>query len=343
MRELSACFFLLCIVSLSACDQTGDSVSGDYRQRIERILETDVAVNNGIIDVTYPARRQLKVATLPSVLSIREFLSLRQCQLHTVIAQRNSLIGKVAPSSQLLFNDLQILHHAPACIVSLEKNKKTGLAKKLNLYYQTKQQQILVSAWQAILGERENAEFWRFKRQPATYPLRLNTDSVTSIKVLLKFVERIRQGDYSFEPAQTANIEHALQQLSFGDAGQLLKRLQQLDANLSGANKAIEQRLKKPLCYNGKPSPQAKFLDRVVTHFFAAKVQVNAVQLHQRYAQLMPPYLSLEQALSMASPLVYREWKDNRDQLMAQALTSSKQHVGMLQRLFEQCGITVGR
>lgn len=196
---------------LAACDKN-DDVAFDYQQRVQTILETrvkELGVRSlGDDGSRYPRKRVLdeQQSQLQSSISIREFLSLRQCELHLVIAKRNSLIGKVAPASQLLFNDLQILNTAPKCIDQLVKGNNQLMAEKLINYVEQKESLIIIALWKAILGSRENTLFWHERSQPNDYPLTLNSDVAKNIKQLTQFVQKVKQQNYEFIEIGRAHV-----------------------------------------------------------------------------------------------------------------------------------------
>ena len=128
-------YLVMLILLLSACDVAIEP-SSDYQKRIQNILSVDVSLEK-FDRLTYPRQRLLvkQDRKKKNSISIREFLSLRECKLHLVLAQRNSLIGKVAPASQLMFNDLQILEYIPECIEQLVEKNNTLMAQKLESYF----------------------------------------------------------------------------------------------------------------------------------------------------------------------------------------------------------------
>jgi len=337
--RLAALYFLL--LFLSACSNSETTASGEYLQRLQRVLDVKIDLQKPPT-LDFPSARSLKFDQVESALTIREFLSLRQCKLHTIIAQRNSLIGKVAVPSQLLFNDLNILKYIPACIETLRAEKQFKLADKLVTYQQLKISNIDQALWQAILGQQENASFWRIRQQPLDYPQSFNNKAAESLRALAVFIEAVQGGDYDFDQKQSDQIEYHLQQLNFSDAGMLYRRLAELRTNLSIANQTIAARLEKPLCLTGLPTQKARYFKNVVNQFFIGEVQVDAVHLGQRYEQLLSDYLLLEQRLWKATPKVYQQWKLKRDQDLQLALSASKAHVSYIKKLFDQCGLSVG-
>ena len=336
--------FLILIIFLSACHLDIES-SKDYQKRLQNILEVDIKFIDEIEPLTYPRKRLLykQKPKIKNDISIREFLSLRECKLHLVIAQRNSLIGKVAPASQLLFNDLKILEHTPECIEQLLKKNNEDMAQKLESYFESKKSDVVYSLWSAILGSSENASFWQVRPQPDNYPFALNKESMPSIAAIIKFVEKIKQADYHFSEEETNEVEKHLNAIQSGDGGYLFTKLSALEKNLELANQAIQQRIDKPLCFNARPIEKAKYFENVVNLYFIDKVQIEAVHLTQRYQQLIPNYLKLESSLTEGMPKAYKEWKKQRDQQFELSLNASKKHVSQVQLLFKQCGLIPGR
>ena len=217
------------------------------------------------------------------------------------------------------------------------------MKNKLEVYLAEKQQKIIISLWRAILGSKENAQFWRPNEQPENYPQALNQESVDDIKVLTKFVEKIKSGQFNFSKQQQNEIEKALKGLQNGDAGFLFHQLQEQADALQVANKSIEARIKKPLCFTDNSTEKARYFRNVVNKFFIEQVQAYAVSLNQRYTQLMDVYLELESKLETGSSKQYEKWKAQRDKRFTEYLNSTKEHVQYVQKLYKQCGLQVSR
>lgn len=321
---------VLCL-SVSAC-QPDRSSSDDYLKRLENVLETtgqasDIAVSK------FPAPRDLKINFEPSELSIREFLSLRECKLHNTIAQRNSLIGKVARPSQLLFNDIRILEQGPDCLNILEN---ATLSKKLNTFLDKKRNEITRSLWYGLLAQNEHTKFWSLS------DTQLNTGVTTSLDALSLFVTNVQTGRFDFNDQQFNDIEQHLGKLRFANGGLLLKRYAQLINTMNRANSAVQQSLAKPLCLSGKPTTKAHYLKTVVNKYFIAKVQREAIELNALSAKLMSSHHKLEQQLLAKANRAYKEWVQQRNKLLKLGKTATTTHAKLLQRLYEQCGIEVG-
>ncbi len=333
----------LLFVFLSACSNNNAPYS-DYSQRLSNVLEINLATAE-ITTVTarYPNFTTPKLDTVYSQknrISIREFLGLRQCKLHTVIAQRNSQMGKVATASQLLKNDLAILDTGPHCLRVLEES---DLKKTLSQYLSAKRQQLPTVLWNALLAQAEYRTLWRQRSHDASYPDTVSSASVVDDLVLLDtFVRRVLSGDYKVSEAQFSHIELALGRIRHGDAGQLLSELLQLQSALQIANTVVESRLTQKLCLQATPTPKAKHVQNVVNKFFITNVQARAVKLQQRHQALMPAIHSLEGLLLKYANTDYQQWVSQRNQLLKSGLRAAQQHANKLQALYKQCGLTVG-
>lgn len=328
---------LLQALLLSACSQQPDIYS-DYISRLENVLDTH-ANKQPLSIPRFPNARDLEDDVTGETISIREFLSLRECKLHTVLAHRNSQIGKLAKPSQRLFNDLDILASGPACVAKI---KDRTLAKKLESYLADKQQNIGKVLWNAILSENENRSFWSLDDTNKRYPYELKQETIPSIKALNVFVKSVLNKQYVYHENDYRQIEKHLGILRFGDGGTLLSRYAKLSVSLQQGNALIEQRLERPLCRQSQPTTSARYFQNVVNKFFVEKLQKNTVLLNQREAQLMPSYRQLESQLLKHSPSRYQQWASDRNKIIANGRTATKRHAQVIHRMYVQCGLTVG-
>ena len=329
---------LLALLFLGGCSTEAD-VGSDYIKRLENILDVQATLAAQPLP-EFPSTRLLTVNEVKQVISVREFLSLRECKLHTVLAHRNSLIGKFSQPSQALFSDLDILATGPAC---LEKIDDKALAKKLADFLSDKKTRIAGTLARAILGEAENRSFWSVSATSDNYPGRLQQETIPSIRALSSFAESILAGNYTFSAQEYRQIERHLGQLRFGDGGLLLSRYLMLGNNLEHGSALIKKRLERPLCLNSEPTQKAVYFQNVVNKLFIQQLQRQAVLYSQRKDHLLPSYLQLEALLIAYMPITYRQWAHSRDEIFARGELASKLHAQTIQTLFKQCGLTAGK
>ena len=338
------CLLLGCAL-INACGTEPTPVH-DYLTRLSNVLEVPIDSHANSSKETstthfpsFPKPRNLQFSAIKGELSIREFLSLRECKLHTTIAHRNSLIGKVSSASQRLFSDLRILQQGPECITQLGESV---LAKKLQQFLDLKQSQIQQTLWSALLAQNEHRKFWQANDYDPRYPTIIEIETSNSLNALAVFSRNILIGKYDFSDAEFTSVEQHLGQLRFGDGGRLLSRyLEQLN-KLNIANNIIRTRLKRPLCFEQKTNTQARYFDNVIRTYFILNVQRNAVQLNQRAETLITAHQQLEEPLLQYANKDYQEWVNRRNSLLSQAKTATTEHVKLIQKLYAQCNLTPG-
>jgi len=329
---------LLAFLLLGGCSAESN-LGSDYTARLENVLDVQVTFTAQPLP-EFPAARQLNVSEAKKAISVREFLSLRECKLHTVLAHRNSLIGKFSEPSQALFSDLDILATGPAC---LEQIDDKALANKLNGFLADKKTRIANTLARAILGEAENRSFWSVSSLRDNYPEQLQQETIPSIQALDAFADAILKGKYTFSKQEYRLIERHLGHMRFGDGGMLLSHYFMLANSLEHGNALINERLKRPLCLTDQPSQKAMYFQNVVNQRFIQQLQRRAILLKQRKDQLMPTYLQLEMRLIDYAPEAYQQWVHARDQLLSRGENASKLHARTIQALFRQCGLTAGK
>lgn len=323
---------LILAALLTACTPSTNPVD-DYVQRLESVLDVSGQASE-ISAPVFPKPRDLKIEFEASELSIREFLSLRQCKLHTTIAERNSAMGKVANQSQTLFNDIRILAQGPACLEALDN---AVLVKKLRVFLAKKTTELDKSMWQGLLAQTEHAKFWSVVNPEP------NETTSAALTALAKFVNAVQSGHYNFNDQEFDQIEQHLGALRFANSGLVLQRNVRLINAMRRANSAIEQRLARPLCLNNKPTTKATHLQRVVTKYFISNVQRNAVDLNRLSNTLMEQYRDLEAPLIAAATPSYQDWAKQRDAVLMLGASATTNHAKLLQKLYRQCGLKVGK
>jgi len=330
---------LIAVLTLvSGCTDSLSNVE-DYKDRLENVLNRKADDLNKEVQLTFPSAKDLAVQAPEFELSIREFLGMRTCQLHTVIAQRNSQLGKVATDSQRLFNDLEILSLGPACV---DKLGESTLANKLSSFLTKKEAHLNTALWQALLASKEHKSFWHDKTFSENYPNDLGLTLDKELRVLSRFVTRVLSGERNVSQHQRDDVERALGQLRLGDGGHLLAEFNALARGLDQANTVIQKRLATPLCHSQQGTQQARYFSNVVNQYFIAKVQTQSVGLEQRAQALMPLINNIEKPLLRHATTAYKNWAHARDTQLRRGRAAMLNHVKLIQMLYQQCGLDAG-
>jgi hypothetical protein len=380
VNSASRLLLTLCLVFglsvLGGCKK--DTVVDDYVSRLQNVLDIDdsslalFSEANSVNQNTYlrpPSRRELILPLSAPKISIREFLALRQCELHLVIAHRNSLMGKVAENSQLFLNDLDILHTGPKCLnilkndsqqideqaqelnaKNIEKIKETEqsvdteLVTKLQTFLSTKKQEIKSAYWNATIASKEYQSFWSIGSLAENYPNELKRNTAEDFDQLIKLVAQFEQDQFELSDQDKKAFENTLGNIRLGDGGQLLLEYEKLQKGLLKANAIIQYRLQsgQHLCLSAQPNSKANNFQNVVLNYFIANVQSFAVQLDKRRLQILPIIESFESVFSEIAPKIFLKWQQQRHNLLKESKQVLTQHALLINELFKQCGLQAG-
>lgn len=123
---------IVAIALLSACTPAPEAQWQDYRQRLSRVLEVDLAAQAATAYTpSAPDKGELAVGSaapppLPSVktapqlseaqITLIDLARLHDCGLDSLISERNSSLGKVMPAAVALHYELKLLDLLPRCI-----------------------------------------------------------------------------------------------------------------------------------------------------------------------------------------------------------------------------------
>lgn len=313
----------------------------DYRNRLARSLKLDTApVVESIVPVRRPRSREMKVEQGSSQISVIEFLRLYDCALGEVIGERNSILGKVAPASQRLFNDLAFLQLAPECVIQLRSREDDLLADKLTEAISAKEQGLATSIANATLASDEFSGLWRVPVALEQYPVNGGSETITRLHYVASQIERWLSGDFSHDATR---FEQALGGLRHGGAGSLIAAAVLTQSQLASANRMVLQRREgRPLCFNEKPSNQGRILRRVVDQYFAVDIQVWLSRVNALNHDLLAAYRAIEEHLSEAQSPAYRLWREQRDTQLAWLSSAPYEHVQTLLPILESCGLSPG-
>lgn len=338
-------FYFSLLVNLAACvKEPVEADFVDYSQRVARSIEhpTESTRPSLTLVPAMPSGRALRLPETSLRIELLDYLALLDCELGVVVAKRNSSLGKLAEDSQRLLHELAFLRLAPECIRLLEAREQEELARQLEEARRTKQQQLPGMIWQATLGAAEFRDFWRQPHLLGDYPQQQNEAVIIALYQLHRYASAWLQGDYK---ADSASFEAALQTVSLGDAGALIKALTMQGAYIDRVNTTLRNRLRmpRPLCFEGRPGTQANIFNNVVHKYWIAQLQRWSVAVNRRHEVLLEPVRALETLLASAEPPAYEGWRKQRDTLLDKLVDKPRQHVEVIGTVLQQCGLAPQR
>ncbi|MFZ8144379.1 DUF3080 family protein [Alteromonas macleodii] len=342
----------------------------DYAARLSRVLDTPLpdSFNDKI---TTPLPKLADSATLKHAIegvsiNLREFYALQDCELGTVVAERNTSLGKSQLPSQRLVYESKLLNVLKSCEAALTKENESNqrnaaLAATIASWREQKIQDYSKTWANLVQGSQE-------LRLALNTPERLfsvenNRDALSSVNALYyinslsnkelllsdMYSSNTASSDTETEATNENNSESIIesseleQQLKIIRSARLPATLwhtqQTLTQNLSLLTNMLETELDAVSCPEGRASDKAKILRNVFYLFFIEEIQpvgslVN--QYHYKLASLWEDWL--------AQPSLHEEFKryirQQSQDGFNQYSSAMKAHVNLWQGFLGRCNLS---
>lgn len=342
----------------------------DYAARLSRVLDTPLpdSFNDKI---TTPLPKLADSATLKHAIegvsiNLREFYALQDCELGTVVAERNTSLGKSQLPSQRLVYESKLLNVLKSCEAALTKENESNqrnaaLAATIASWREQKTQDYSKTWANLVQGSQE-------LRLALNTPERLfsvenNKDTLSSVnalyyinslsnkEVLLSdmYSSNTASSDTETEATNENNSESIIesseleQQLKIIRSARLPATLwhtqQTLTQNLSLLTNMLETELDAVSCPEGRASDKAKILRNVFYLFFIEEIQPVGSLVNQYHYKLAPLWEDW-----LAQPSLHEEFKryirQQSQDGFNQYSSVMKAHVNLWQGFLGRCNLS---
>jgi len=342
----------------------------DYAARLSRVLDTPLpdSFNDKI---TTPLPKLADSATLKHAIegvniNLREFYALQDCELGTVVAERNTSLGKSQLPSQRLVYESKLLNVLRSCEAALTKENESNqrnaaLAATISSWREQKTQDYSKTWANLVQGSQE-------LRLALNTPERLfsvenNRDALSSVNALYyinslsnkelllsdMYSSNTASSDTETEATNENNSESIIesseleQQLKIIRSARLPATLwhtqQTLTQNLSLLTDMLETELDAVSCPEGRASDKAKILRNVFYLFFIEEIQPVGSLVNQYHYKLEPLWEDW-----LAQPSLHKEFKryirqQSQDGFI-QYSSAMKAHVNLWQGFLGRCNLS---
>ena len=342
----------------------------DYAARLSRVLDTPLpdSFNDKI---TTPLPKLADSATLKHAIegvniNLREFYALQDCELGTVVAERNTSLGKSQLPSQRLVYESKLLNVLKSCEAALTKENESNqrnatLAATIASWREQKTQNYSKTWANLVQGSQE-------LRLALNTPERLfsvenNKDALSSVNALYYINSLSNKGlllsdmyssntassDTETEATNENNSESIIesseleQQLKIIRSARLPATLwhtqQTLTQNLSLLTNMLETELDAVSCPEGRASDKAKILRNVFYLFFIEEIQPVGSLVNQYHYKLAPLWEDW-----LAQPSLHEEFKryirQQSQDGFNQYSSAMKAHVNLWQGFLGRCNLS---
>ncbi|TAP30692.1 DUF3080 domain-containing protein [Alteromonas sp. KUL17] len=342
----------------------------DYAARLSRVLDTPLpdSFNDKI---TTPLPKLADSATLKHAIegvniNLREFYALQDCELGTVVAERNTSLGKSQLPSQRLVYESNLLNVLKSCEAALAKENESNqrnaaLAATIASWREQKTQDYSKTWANLVQGSQE-------LRLALNTPERLfsvenNKDALSSVNALYyinslsnkelllsdMYSSNTASSDTETEATNENNSERIIesseleQQLKIIRSARLPATLwhtqQTLTQNLSLLTNMLETELDAVSCPEGRASDKAKILRNVFYLFFIEEIQPVGSLVNQYHYKLAPLWEDW-----LAQPSLHEEFKryirQQSQDGFNQYSSAMKAHVNLWQGFLGRCNLS---
>ena len=342
----------------------------DYAARLSRVLDTPLpdSFNDKI---TTPLPKLADSATLKQAIegvniNLREFYALQDCELGTVVAERNTSLGKSQLPSQRLVYESKLLNVLKSCEAALTKENESNqrnaaLAATIASWREQKTQDYSKTWANLVQGSQE-------LRLALNTPERLfsvenNRDALSSVNALYyinslsnkelllsdMYSSNTASSDTETEATNENNSERIIesseleQQLKIIRSARLPATLwhtqQTLTQNLSLLTNMLETELDAVSCPEGRASDKAKILRNVFYLFFIEEIQPVGSLVNQYHYKLEPLWEDW-----LAQPSLHKEFKryirQQSQDGFNQYSSAMKAHVNLWQGFLGRCNLS---
>lgn len=318
---------LLITVVLGGCFGEGPGdLFDDYQTKVARVQDAEELKQDWEFE-GLPRKREL-LLNVPSVsIGLIDSYQLRQCGLFNLIAERNSVLGKVADEFRNYDYQVALLEGVGQCLSSDELDPE--IIELLRGIEQQKLAQFPLHQWNLIYASDAMQSQMRgsqWLRQDIGQQVRQTSDALEHLNHSL---------NTPLVSGKTTEVQEVLEKSS--TLGDLYYSLARASVELDTITEQLTTFDANIICGKQRDTTKFRYLNNVFEQQYIGKVQPYMAQLDGYYQQLAPQLAMFDAQPELHS--YYFPIQDTHQDFRA----STRRHVEYWQQLFKRCGRKVGR
>ncbi|MCY9827421.1 DUF3080 domain-containing protein [Vibrio chagasii] len=318
---------LLVTVVLSGCFGEGPGdLFDDYQTKVARVQDAEELKQEWEFE-GLPRKREL-LLKVPSVsIGLIDSYQLRQCGLFNLIAERNSVLGKVADEFRNYDYQVALLEGVGKCLSSDELDLE--MIELLRGIEQQKLAQFPLHQWNLIYASDAMQSQMRGSQW-------LRADIGQQVRQTSDALEHLNQSlNTPLVSGKTTEVQEVLEKSS--TLGDLYYSLARASVELDTITEQLTTFDTNIICGKQRDTTKFRYLNNVFEQQYIGKVQPYMAQLDGYYQQLAPQLTMFDAQPELHS--YYFPIQDTHQAFRA----STRRHVEYWQQLFKRCGRKVGR
>ncbi|MBU2978946.1 DUF3080 family protein [Alteromonas sp. C1M14] len=329
----SALILTGCVFSLSVDDDLDE-----YATRLSRVLDTPLTMPSPLPPHAYPARQTL-INNIDSItIDLNDFYALRSCQLSTLVAERNTGLGKQQQEAARWAYETDVINALDNCAQQLS-NKQSDLAEQMGIWRQQKLDQRH-AMWANLIQLSEETRL-AFSQSPHLLKAQNNPDARASITAL-SYLSTLPDAPLP-DGKERFSLHELNNQLKIISSARLPAKIWRTQRLLTQGLSSLTAQLRAPLaglsCPDGRASEQAEIVRNVFYLFFIEKIQPVASVLNQYHYQLQPIWHTLLSSPDIA-PTFKQYIKANTEDDFRAYEHAIREHVALWQDTLRRCNLS---
>ncbi|MFS1863021.1 DUF3080 domain-containing protein [Vibrio lentus] len=319
---------LLCLTMvLTGCfDDSPQNYFDDYQTKIANVQDADEIQEDWELE-SLPRKRELFIEVPLLSIGLIDSYQLRQCGLFNLIAERNSVLGKVADEFRNYDYQVALLEGVGHCISNNELESE--IVELLREIEQQKLAQFPLHQWNLIYASEAMQSQMRGSQW-------LRADIGEQVRQTSDALEHINQAlNTPLVSGKATEVQEVLEKSS--TLGDLYYSLSRASAELDTITQQLTTFDANIICGKQRDTTKFRYLNNVFEQQYIDKVQPYMAQLDGYYQQLAP-----QLAMFDAQPELHSYYFPIKDAHQA-FRSSTRRHVDYWQQLFKRCGRKVGR
>ncbi|MCG9678890.1 DUF3080 domain-containing protein [Vibrio sp. Isolate24] len=322
-------FVFILTLSLTACDWLKDPIEvslDTYLERIANIQNRDAPSMPANINILLPEKRELLI-TIPSIsIGLLDSYELRKCGLFNLVAEKNSVLGKVQDQFRNFDYQIKLSYGIERCLMS------TDISQALKAQLTPIKQQKLDQLPEHFANLAFTSEAMRHQLEATEWLSIEHGRSSTQIMQAINHIDWGHAASKALSDGDTLNALTPYQEAL--EKHPVLGPLSYSMLNASNKLNIVTQQLKNHdgtiLCSRGRNTTKFRYLRNVFNQFYIGEIQPYLAKIDSMYNELNPMIDFVESG--------HPNYQYPIRQYHQTFRRATKEHVQYWQGLFKRCG-----
>lgn len=301
----------------------------DYQQRLANVLDASAPQALPAPTLALPSVRDMRAQTAQLSIKLNEFYALQECPVATLIAERNTALGRTQLPSTRYVHEVRLIAGLQDCLARTQDEK---MRTQLLSWLSAKQADLSANWVNLMLTSEETQKAFGTNQGLIAGD---ESDNLSSVSQALSGLVSLAQTPSD----DIAQVEAQLKQLADSPLPARLWRSQRLLGDtLAQTTQWLNTHTETISCKNNATKQRAEYLNNVFRLYFIGKIQPLAASLNQYHYAIEESFQTL---LNHAE--VTPVFKDHLQRQLAHYTRYQQQlreHVMFWQRFLRRCGMS---